>query len=155
MKLIKQSFRGQIALGIQGTPEEVQSRLDSLINWGAITSHRTIGHPYDGLHLGDPMSFQYVLLSEESLRDYLINIVSLDFDIERIDMATLPLLAYIRKQANMIMANISNVSFIPVALREREERSGAQAKARAEIRALAEEYKAKCAVIPGWNEAIR
>lgn len=141
MKLIKQTLRKQIALGVQGTPEEIQGRLDSLINWQAIESYQHAGHPYDGLHLGKPLTFQYVLITEERLRDYLINLVSLDFDIERLDMQSLPLLAHIRKQANMMLAAIPETCFLPVPLSERQERESAATKAKAEIAELATRYQ--------------
>lgn len=139
MKLIKQTLRKRIALGIEGTPSEIQGRLDSLINWKAIDSYKTAKHEYDGLHLGNPMSFQYVLLSEESLRDYFINLVSLDYDIEVLDRADLPLLAAIRNQANLILHAIPEARFLPVVVREGEH-ADKREHARAEIKEQATHY---------------
>lgn len=133
MRLIKQFFGGpHLLIGIEGTKEEIESKLMSLANFGGIgidgrNGDRTIGcsidkctgeilstfrqsSRIDGLHLGSPDTFRYVITTKEKLMGYFYTLCSLAFDPERIE--TVRLQSYLHSQAQSLYDAIPSESFL-------------------------------------------
>ena len=137
VRLIKENLseRNGYAIGIVGTPARIQAQLVSFINYGLCKSAKRKRHPFDGLHLGNPLHFQYVTCTKVELMAYLRYLVSLQFDIERIE--TPSLIDYIDRQAERFFDSISEQNFLNITDPERyDERDETFADAKREIAEL-------------------
>ncbi len=111
IKLIQQNVGRKIALGVSGNERNINKFILALLNAGLISTYRHSKHSYDGLHLGCPESFQYVLIRPDALLAYYKGIVRESFTP---DCESFTLELYLDKQAQSMVDAIPCESFLDV-----------------------------------------
>lgn len=116
VRLIKQSLRARqgYAIGVIGKAQAIEERLLSFVNFGLVASARHAKHPHDGLHLGKPAHFQYIICQESRFIEYAKWLYSLQFDVERIDLGLPSMDTYLERKARALWDSIAEIQFLDI-----------------------------------------